>query len=258
MPPSRARAGFDEPTRRSIVDRYRAAFEAKERAELAEDADAEAAARAEMAAAAKDYVEGVPIVALSRDPFTGDVFEAAIDTLGLDGLFWAYEREHRPWVQPPPGFFAWTGSVAYDGPLPDWTMKAMPGPEVPFVLPRILEHPDIKAVLSAVPIGEHVGFPVVYFAKGQHPDIERVDDWGHNTYNVVRPDGSLTSVHSVQDDEEKDFELGPWLDSGKLLWIEPGDESLTLRSGREDNPYLGLEGSHRRRYLQEGKTWLAV
>jgi hypothetical protein len=255
--PSRARAGFDEQTRRAIIDRYRAAFDRQWKAEIADDAETERAASAEMKAAVKDYVDGVPIMAISRDPWTGDVFETSLDTHGLDGLWWAYEREYRPWVDPPPGFFAWTGALAYDGPLPEWTMKAMPGPEVPFVLPRILEHPDIKAVISSVLIGEHVGFPVVYFARGAHPGIERVDDWGHRSYTYLRADGSPTSEHSVQDDDEKDFDLGPWLDSGKLLWIAPGDASLTLRTGREDCPFLGLEGERRRRYLQEGKTWLA-
>lgn len=256
MGASRVRPGFSADERRAILDRYRRAFEAKEAAERADDADAERAARAEMAAAAKDYVEGVPIVALSRDPFTGDVFETSLDTHDLDGLWWAYEREHRPWVPPPPGFFAWTGALMPDGPFPAWSLKAMVGPEVPFVVPRLLEEPRIRAVVSSVLIGEHIGYPIVYFVDGEPPDIERVDDWGHRSYTVLRPDGPA-SYHSVQADAEKDFELGPWLDAGRLLWIEPGDRSLTPRTGRDGNPYVGLPGERRRRYLQEGDTWLA-
>jgi hypothetical protein len=133
----------------------------------------------------------------------------------------------------------------------------MIGPEPPFVLPRILEHPSIKGVVSSVLIGEHVGFVIAYFADGPHPDLERVDDWGARSHQYLRADGSPTAGHSVQADEEKDFDLGPWFDSGKLQWIAPGDASLTLRSGREGNPYLGLGGERRRRYLQEGETWLA-
>ena len=257
MAQSQVRAGFDEDTRRQIIDRYRAAFEAKERAESDDDTEAAERAREEMAEWGKAYRAGVPIVAISRDPFTGDVFETSIDTYDLDGLWWAYDWDYRPWVEPPPGLFAWTGALAPDGPFPEWTMKAMPGPEVPFVIPRILEQPSIKAVLSSVLIGEHVGFVIAYFADGPHPEIERVDDWGVRFHQYLRPDGSPTSDHATQRESEKDFDLGPWFDSGKLLWIAPGDASLTLRSGREGNPYLGLDGDRRRRYLQEGNEWQA-
>jgi hypothetical protein len=210
-----------------------------------------------MLAAVNDYVAGVPIVALSRDPFPGDGFATSLDPHGLDGLWWAYEREYRPWVEPPPGFFAWTGALHPDGPWPDWTMKAMVGPEVPFVFPRILEHPRIKAVISSVLVGDHVGFRscTSWTATTGHPAGGRL---GHGTHTYVRPDGSPVSVHSVQKDADYDFDLGPWFDSGKLLWIAPRDASLTLRSGREGNPYLGLDGERRRRILQEGEAWLST
>jgi hypothetical protein len=257
VPGSRARAGFSEAARREIVDRFRAAYERMERAELRNDDATERAERAEMAAAAEAYVAGVPILALSRSPLSGEVFETSLDPFDLDGLWWAYDYEYRPYVEPPPDLFAWTGALKLDGPIPEWSLKAMPGPDVPFVLPSILRHPGISAVISAVRVGAHVGFPITYWARPLPDDVERVDDWGHRSYTFQRPDGSMASAHATQADEDKDFDLRPWVADGRVQWIAPGDDSLELHRGPDGCPYLDLPGERRRRYIQEGDTWLA-
>jgi hypothetical protein len=257
VPTIRAKRGnaFSEEERRAILDRFRAAWSVVD----AGDADRATidAARAEMAAAAAEYVAGVPIVSLSRCPITGQVFETSLDIHGIDGIWWGYDYDYRPYVEPIPTFFAWTGAMQLDGPIPEWSLKAMVGPAAPFVLPRLLDHPHLRAVVSSVLVGEHIGFPIVYYASPIPHDLERVDDWGHRFYYFTRADGTPGSDHSVQDDDEKDFDLGPWLDRGKLSWIAPGDLSLTLRQGRDECPYLNLPGERRRRYIQEGDTWLA-
>lgn len=260
MPTVRARRGspFTAPERDLLLRRFRAGYEQTRRAELeTHDQDAIDEGRRIMAAASKEYVDAVPIVRLSRSPVTAAVFESSLDIDGIDGLWWGYDYEYRPWVDPPAGFFAWTGALKIDGPLPEWSLKAMVGPEVPFVLPRILDHPAISAVVSTVMIGDHVGFPIVYYADPVPPDLERVDDWGHRSYTYLRPDGSPTSVHSTQDDAEKDFDLRPWLERGRLSWIEPGDLGLKLRDGADGCPYLDLPGERRRRYVEGDDTWFA-
>jgi hypothetical protein len=254
---SHVRAGFDEATRREIVDRFRAAFEANEKAELVHGGETDQRARAAMAAAAKDYVDGVPILALARSPLSGRAFETSLDPFDLDGLWWAYDYEYRPYVEPPPDLFAWTGALKVDGPLPAWSLKAMPGPDVPFVLPSILAHPGISAVISAVRVGPHVGFPITYWSDPLPDGVERVDDWGHRSYTFRRADGSMASAHATQADEDKDFDLRPWMDRGRVHWIAPGDDSLEVHRGSDGCPYLDLPGERRRRYIQEGDTWFA-
>ncbi len=259
MAPVRARRGspFDAAERAEIVGRFREASIAKRRAELTRpEGDTETPRRA-IAEAVAAYIEAVPIVALSRSPRSGEVFETSLDTLDLDGPWWAYEAEHRPWVAPPPDLFAWTGALKPDGPFPAWTPKAMVGPEVPFVLPRILDHPAIKAVVSAVRVGPHVGYPIAYFADPVPHGLERVDDWGHASYTYLREDGAPASAHATEADHQKDFDLRPWLERGKLAWIAPGDEGLELRHGADGCPYLDLPGERRRRYLQGGEDWFA-
>ena len=259
MPPPRARRGtpFTAQERQAILDTFREAWEAKERAELTNPATDTSARRAVMSQAADAYLDGLPIVPISRSPLSGEVFETAIDTFGIDGLWWAYDYEYRVHVPAPDDLFAWTGALKVDGPLPDWSLKAMPGPDVPFILPRLMALPGMTAVISSIQVGPHVGFPICYYADPIPHGGERVDDWGIRSYTYQRPDGSLASAHSTQADEDKDFELRPWLQGGRVWWIAPGDDSLELHQGVDGCPYLDLPGERRRRYVQEGDTWLA-
>jgi hypothetical protein len=259
MPTYRARRGhaFDAEERVDILNRYKLAWETAERAEDEGDEVREAQARSRMAEAVAHYVDAVPIVRLSRSPFSGAVFETSLDIFGIDGLWWAYDHDYRPYVEPEATFFAWTGALQLDGPPPRWSLKTMVGPGVPFVLPRMLEHPNVTAVASSTLIGEHIGYPIVYFASPAPHELVRVDDWGHAFHSFVREDGSPTSQHAIQHSAEKDFELEPWLARGKLRWIAPGDLSLELRSGAEGCPYVGLEGERGRQYFQRGRSWIA-
>ncbi len=52
-----------------------------------------------------------------------------------------------------------------------------------------------------------------------------------------------------------DFELAPWIQAGKLLWIAPGDDALALRSDVDACPYLALPGHRGITRLQDGEAW---
>jgi hypothetical protein len=251
-------SAFTRDERDDLVARFRIAWQRREAADDAGELAVKDAITAEINSIVEEYRQGTPIVSLSRCPFTGEVFETSLDIHGIDGPWWAYEYEFRPYVEPPSTFFAWTGAMQLDGPIPDWSLKTMIGPAVPFVLPRILEHPDVRAVVSSVLVGEHVGFPIVYFADPIPLDLERVDDWGHRGHLVERPGGGPAYLHAVQSDTEHDHDLATWIERGKLAWIEPGDLQLTLRHEVAGCPFVGLPGERRRQYVQEGTTWLAV
>jgi hypothetical protein len=256
---ARARRGepFDAAERAALLERFFTAYRAAEAAELARPERDASPFRVEMAELARAYVEAVPIVALARSPFSGEVFETSLDTFGIDGLWWAYDHEYRPYVARPADLYGFSGALKVDGPLPDFSLKAMPGPDVPFVLPALMADTSMVAVVSAVRVGPHVGFPITYWASPQPEGLAHVDDWGIRSFTYQRADGSMASGHAVQADEDKDFELGPWLADERLRWIAPGDDSLTLRTGAGGCPYLDLPGERRRRYIQEGDTWLA-
>jgi hypothetical protein len=187
----------------------------------------------------------LPEVPVARCPDTGALVRWPIDTAGLDGWFWRYEGPvRRPPTSRPPRWLAMTGAMRLAEPVEYTPDVVIPGPGVPFVVPRILNGPDVRAVIAQVPVGAHTGWPISYF--GPRPrDTVLVNLWGTDTH-MAYDDGTWRGwSHAFERASDYDFELGGWLDSGKLLWIAPGDDSATLREGRDGCPYLDLPGERR-------------
>jgi hypothetical protein len=94
------------------------------------------------------------------------------------------------------------------------------------VLPDVLRHDGVAAVVSTVPIGPHLGFAVVYYAeRADRGGFPAITEWGHPP-----ADGGAAAL---------DEDLGPWITAGRLWWVEPFDPDLELHSGVAACPYLG-------------------
>jgi hypothetical protein len=199
------------------------------------------------------YRERVPQVTLSRCPFSGEVCTHSLDYFGLDGLWWHHEAAARPPEEYLPTFFALDGALALSAPLETSPLLVAPGPQAPFVLPRLLQYTQIKAVLSSFAVGHHRAYFIVYYADPMRYDLDRVNEWGATYYRYVDLEGVLR-LDSFEDDE-RDFDLAPWIQEGKLLWIAPDDATLRLQSLLTNCPYLDLPGSHSPVYLQNGESW---
>lgn len=201
------------------------------------------------------YVELLPVRPISRDPLSGEVVSYCIDDSDLDGPWWNYEAPARPAVQPvPTTYFALTGALRLGGAPTPAPFLCKPGPAVPYVIPRLLERPGVTAVVSSLPIGAHTGYAILYSSDPQPTGIERANTWGTGSY-VVEDDGRPTWGAVVEDFDDFDFELAPWIRSGKLAWIAPGDDKLALRTDGESCPYLGLDGSREFPRIQNGRVW---
>ncbi|MBU7006560.1 hypothetical protein [Phosphitispora fastidiosa] len=206
------------------------------------------------------YLEGLPVRDLSRCPFTGEKFSLAIDDLGLDGLWWNFDAPKRPENQLLATYFALDGALKLGGEPERAPFLCSPGPDVPFVLPRLLEFVQVKAVLSSFKIGPHTAYPIVYYADPMLYGEKRVNDWGTKRYwetGSIIPElwtpGQYVTL--TPDASEYDFDLASWIKAGKLLWIAPGDASLTLHGHISSCPYLDLPGSRRLKFIRDGKVW---
>lgn len=206
------------------------------------------------------YLEGLPVRDLSRCPFTGEKFSLAIDDLGLDGLWWNYDAPKRPEKEFPATYFALDGALKLGGDPENTSFLCSPGPDVPFVLPRLLEYIQVKAVISTIKIGPHTAYPIVYYADPMLYGEKRVNDWGTKRYwetGSIIPElwtpGQYVSL--TPDSSEYDFDLEPWIKAGKLLWIAPGDAGLTLHGHISHCPYLDLSGSRKLKFIRDGKVW---
>lgn len=195
----------------------------------------------------------LPDVTVARSPESGALVAWPIDVVGLDGPFWDYESPvRRPSSSRPPDWLAMTGAMRLADPVEHPPFAVVPGPEAPFVVPRILDSPDVRAVIAEVPVGTHTGWTISYF--GPRPEgVRLVNLWGTNTYRKYRETGRGGWDWDIPNVSNFDFELAPWLDSGKLLWLEPGDESAALREGLSGCPFVDLPGRRRITVIRNGQ-----
>ncbi|WP_067819060.1 hypothetical protein [Nocardia inohanensis] len=218
------------------------------------DVAGEKAVRDQRAVIMRKYAKALPYVPVARCPDTGEVVEYKIDTGDLDGWFWDHDnpwREHRAM---PATWLTMCGAMRLGEPVAFAKFWCEPGPGVPYVIPRILSNDGVHAVLNQISVGPHTGWAISYFGpRVTGSPLENV--WGANTYDVYDDQGGWLgwSEHESRVDEY-DFELAPWVESGKLQWIEAEDPHVRLRSGVDGCPYLGLPGSRQKAAIFRGEV----
>jgi hypothetical protein len=191
--------------------------------------------------AAAEYVAALPLRTVSRCPFTGATTLLAVDTVGLDGPWWNHAVPRRPLpVGLPPSLVGFDGALRLTGDLPVLPFVVGAGPQVPTVIPRVLEMDGIAAVVSTLRVGAFDAWLIAYYASDEVASRPFLDDWGTDQFLGVSEDGAV-GRYSVGT-EVRDPVLKPWLERGRLKWIAPGDETLTVRDGVAECPFVGLEG----------------
>ena len=202
-----------------------------------------------------NYLEGLPIVPVSRCPFSGDLLQVPVDIGGLDGPWWDYQGPARPWWERQATLVAFTGALRLTLPVERSPWLICPGPEVPYLRVPVMANPDVRAVVSTVPVGAHTGYVVAYFAPAATSDVRPVNDWGAPDYRLPGPHGTSGWSSTLDDPTTFDVELEPWVASGRLLWIAPDDPAQVVRSGSEGCPYLSMAGSRQWQRIEDGEIW---
>ena len=203
----------------------------------------------------KNYLSLLPKLLISRSSITNELYELSIDTLGLDGLWWDSERSVRTSEDDIQSFFALTGSIKINEDIPNVPFPIKPGPAVPWVCPRLLEDERISAVISHLKVGNYDAYITVYYTRDDSIDIERINTWGSDYYIAEDKDGYALFGNTFDTPEEYDFDIAPWIEKGKVKWIDIADESFTLQDSVEGCPYLNLEG-YRYPVLIRNKTMI--
>lgn len=188
------------------------------------------------------YTNGLPILDVSRCPYSNEVYNLAIDSFGLDGPWWDAEQPVREEKEAIPSFFAITGSVNIIGEPPAAPFTIKPGPAVPWISPRLLSNDDITAVLSHIKIGLYDAYVTVYYTDSQEVDVNRINTWGTNEYLINDNEGFAVLDRTYDDEDEYDFDIANWIKKGKLKWIAINDKTLELQNGIDNCPYLDIKG----------------
>ncbi len=244
---------FTIEERRTLLDEFFAIRERLEDASLeGRSAPEDLERHAELRRA---YREKLPVLPLSRCPFTKAIYTHSIDPYGIDGLWWDYRSPNRPLELLGGNIVAFTGAMRLGGPLELMPFLCKPGPGVPFVVPRMLQREGVRAVISSLPIGAHIGYIIVYFGNPAPDDLEGFNDWGTDDYQFESGPGRFGWNRVYATLSDYDFELDKWLISGELLWIAPDDTILTLREGIAGCPYVDLGGRRQPQLIQDGEVW---
>lgn len=191
---------------------------------------------------------------LARCPFSGELFQHTFDGLGLDGFWWNFEAPSRPYRELLPTYFALAGAVALAEEVEKAPFLCKPGPGVPYVLPALLEHTDIEAVIRELPVGRHRAFAITYFARSFPIGLAVPNEWGTNRAYIATGE-SLGWTSLIENPDDFDFNLRPWIESGKLHWVARDDPGVQLLSEVECCPYLDLPGERRIQRVENGKVW---
>ncbi len=205
-----------------------------------------------------EYSDRLPRVVLSACPFTGAPLKRAFDPFDLGGFWWHKDRTFTPGEpRTPPSFRVLLGAVDLNGRKPAETREqVLAGPDVPFVVPRLLELDGMVAVLHRVPMSTgDVCYPVGYFSQQTFDPEDLHQHWTRPDLVFTDPDGEEGWTFST---DPWDFDLGPWIASGRLRWIRPG-EGKPVVVGAESGeacPYVGLPGDRRPQLLGGGERVL--
>ena len=199
------------------------------------------------------YRSSLPVLPVSRSPFSHQVLYHSLDPIGIDGLWWNYDVPVRPVEYYPPDFHTLSGSLSLDAPLENAPFLCVPGPGAPFVVPEILADGHIRAVLSRVVIGRHTGFVTAYYTDDPTVKLPRMNGWGMGHWEHLDRRGTFTwGESSVKTPAGFDFDLAPWIEKEKLFWISPGDTSFALQRGVKTCPYLGVSGTKTMQRIRKG------
>lgn len=201
-----------------------------------------------------EYGECLPAVPISRCPFCQTVLEYVFDPMGFDGMWWA--KDDIVPTQPPdePHYRVLQGAVDFHGREPDEAEPngcVLPGPSVPFVIPRLLQLPGMIAVVSNLTLPhEDAAYLIAYFSEKEIDPYELHECWGRESFGIQDEDGEDVTWGAAND--LWDFELQPWIDQGRLKWIEPGDPKLVIKDSGKC-PYIGLPGIREPQVIEVGK-----
>ncbi len=205
----------------------------------------------------REYAQNLPPRAASRCPFCDEPFALPMDDIGIDGPWW-WEGCHIPFPAPKAceHHVVFLGALDLRGRVPTEAdvYAVLAGPGAPFVVERLLSRDGMKAVVSAIPLGSgDTGYLVVYFSESPVPEAERHQEWRKPTWILHDEEGRQVAEDSARD--PWDFEIAPWIERGKLLWISPGDATLTPR-GERPSPYEGLPGVRKMQSIESGTVLL--
>lgn len=187
----------------------------------------------------REYAACLPLLTLGRCPFCGAANISPFDPWGFDG-FWWIPRKGSGLARPKhcEHFRVLRGAVDTRGkPITTGPLAAQLGPDVPYVIPRLLELPTMIAVVHSLEmVPGFLAYPISYFSEVSPPNGSLTQNWTEQGYSFIHMSGR--SVWTIKTDPW-DFELGPWINRGLVRWTIPANpDALLAPISNEQFPYF--------------------
>lgn len=200
----------------------------------------------------KVYIERLPILFVSLCPYCQQPLLRRFDPQSLNGSWWSPLWHHPNEPLHCKHFFVMTGALNLNGFEPTEVESKdgiYPGPELPFVIPRLLNYADMVAVIYSIKVAnKYTGFPIVYFGLNLPPATELTQAWGRTRYAYGNDQFSWLSR-----EEEYDFEVYKWIKARKVYWIE-GFEPTLITGEADRYPFLHLRGRRSFYFIRKGRV----
>jgi len=201
-----------------------------------------------------EYGDRLPRRAFGRSPFTGAPLERSIDPYGLDGPWWHRDcllKIEEP--EAPRDHKTHLGSYNLMGRNPgEVGEEVYPGPDAPFVVPRLLGLPGMAAVIMQLDLEKgDMAWVISYWSQESIPPVRLHQPWLRKELLFKNAKGKASWTIA---NDPFDFDLAPYLADGRLFWIDPADPRQRVMRASESSscPFLGIAGDHRPQVLADG------
>lgn len=170
----------------------------------------------------EEYWKILPAVEFSCCPFCRRKLLRRFDAVDLDG-FWWMDRTQRPCQEPTSceHFCLVTGALDFAGrPAQGGLFECLPGPDIPYVIPRLLDMGEMTAVVSCIAMScGYRALPVVYFSNDRTALKDLTQSWAQKVFQFHDENGRRG--WDIKE-ETPDYGLASWIKLGKLMWYSNG------------------------------------
>ncbi len=190
------------------------------------------------------YWKWIPDIPLSQCPFCNTKLYYPFDPIDLKG-FWWMDRTQIGFKKPRSceHFNLLLGAVNLNNfPPKSGPFESRPGPDVPYVIPRILEMPTMVAVISSIEM--HCGYtayPIAYYSQIPPAAGSLTQTWARKEYYFTLDNGE--SGWDIVSDSY-DFDLLPWLEADKINLFQD-ERIITKKNDLKEYPFMNVKGSRK-------------
>jgi len=201
-----------------------------------------------------EYGDRLPRRLFGRCPFSGAPFTRAFDPFGVDGPWW-HTNPLETITEPtaPRAYKIHLGALNLGGRSPsEASEEVIPGPDAPFVVPRLLRLPGMVAVVTQLKFEtSDRAWVISYWSSDLIPPVRLHQQWLRREHWFKNERGESASIIA---NDIWDFDLEPYLAYGRLRWIDPDDPQQRVMQALAGGccPFLGIAGDHRPQVLADG------